>query len=425
MLDPVLPSPARKCREQSDPGQRRNETKEMLRYLTAGESHGKGLVAVIEGIPAGLPLAAEDINHQLARRQAGYGRGGRMAIERDQVEILSGVRLGLTMGSPIALYIPNLDWSNWKETMAVEAAPPPKDGTGGQAPEPVTRPRPGHADLPGALKYGERDLRNVLERASARETAARVAVGAVARRLLREFGVEVYGHVLAIGSAGWRAEGVDPAELGRQAEESPVRCANQGTEREILRVIQQARKEGDSVGGVFEVLVTGVVPGLGSHVHWDRKLDGRLAAAVMSIQGIKGIEIGAGFLAAREPGSVVHDEIRYSPEKGFWRPTNNAGGIEGGITNGETVVVRAAMKPIPTLYRPLGSVDLVTKEPFAAGVHRSDVCAVPAACVVGEAVVAFEIARAMTEKFGADSLDEMKRNWCAYRETILQGGSTD
>jgi len=335
-----------------------------------------------------------------------------MKIERDRVEVRGGVRHGRTLGSPIALFILNRDWPNWEEAMSEN-----EKGVG--AVKEVTRPRPGHADLPGGIKYGHRDLRNILERSSARETAARVAVGAVARRLLSEFGITVVSHVTEIGGVVVPGgEKIPRKKFLSRVEKSDVRCADPETAEKMRRRIDAAAREGDSLGGVFEVRVSNVPVGLGSHVHYDRKLNARLAAAVMSIQAIKGVEIGIGFEAARRSGSEVHDEIYYSRAKGFYHRTNRAGGIEGGISNGEEIVLRAAMKPIPTLMSPLRSVDIHTKRSFKASVERSDVCAVPAAGVIGEAVVAFEIARVMVEKFGGDSLDEMQRNFRAYREFV-------
>lgn len=383
----------------------------MLRYLTAGESHGELLMGIIEGMPAGLTIRVTDIDRELQRRQAGYGRGGRMAIERDVVRIFTGVRWGRTLGSPIGLIIRNKDWENWRDRMS-------PDPMFLNSVAPVTRPRPGHADLAGSLKYGHTDIRNILERSSARETAMRVAVGAVAKRLLEEFGISVMSHVLAIGGVFAKVPRLEAAELKRRAEASELRCSDHEAEKRMMRRIDQARHAGDSLGGVFEIIVTGVPVGLGSHVHWDRKLDGRLAAALMSIQAIKGVEVGSGFGVANRPGSTVHDEIFWDQKRGFYRKTNNAGGIEGGITNGEDIVLRAAMKPIPTLMKPLSSVDMATKKRFTASVERSDVCAVPAAGVVGEAAAAFEIAAAMIEKFGGDSIDEMKQNFSNYKEHL-------
>jgi chorismate synthase len=401
----------------------------MLRYLTSGESHGRFLTAIVEGVPSGLSLNSGYIDRELARRQGGYGRGGRQVIEKDRVDITSGVRLGKTLSSPITMVISNKDWENWKDVMAPEGV-----RTGLKA---VTRPRPGHADLAGALKYSTADLRDILERSSARETAARTAVGAVAKRLLGEFGMEVMSWVVSIGGAVCKGPALKiNSELPSlkaaftAAEGSPFRCPEKKSERAMKRAVDIARKNGDSVGGIFEVVVSGVPPGLGSHVQWDRKLDGRLAQAILSIQAIKGVEVGMGFEVGSVPGSRVHDEIFYTARKvkgkrgnsppfwpmlsGFFRKSNNAGGIEGGMSNGQPIVLRAAMKPIPTLYKPLRSVDIKTKKAFEASIERSDVCAVPAASVVGEAVVAFEIARAFLEKFGGDSVREIKRNYRGY-----------
>lgn len=380
-----------------------------MRYLTAGESHGPQLTAIIEGLPSHLPLSAERINEQLRRRQQGYGRGRRMQIEQDRVRIVGGVRHGKTTGAPVALVIENRDWAHWQAIMSVEPV------AGEEARRRISRPRPGHADLNGALKYNHRDMRNVLERSSARETAARVAVGAVARQLLEAFGIRIGGHVLEIG--GVRAqvpEGLSLDELVRRAEASPVRTVDPEAEARMIARIDEAKAQGDSLGGIVEVIVENVPPGLGSHVHWDRKLDARIAQAVVSIQAFKGVEFGIGFAAAHLPGSQVHDEIAWEAGRGYFRKTNRAGGFEGGMTTGMPIVVRAVMKPIPTLYKPLMSVDIDTKEPYAASIERSDTCAVPAACVVVENVIAWEVARAFVEKFGGDSLDEMRRNYEAY-----------
>jgi len=384
----------------------------MLRYLTAGESHGPMLTAILEGIPANLSLVAEEINLDLGRRQRGYGRGGRMRIEKDEANIVGGVRHGLTMGGPIAILIANRDWENWKRTMDSKAV-----GIEADPKEPVTRPRPGHADLAGALKYGQRDIRNVLERASARETAARVAVGAVCKRLLREFDIEVFSHVTEIGGIVAKVDGLSFAQSRDRAEGSEVRCADAEAGEAMMRKIDEARKRGTSLGGVFEVVALNLPVGLGSYVHWDRKLDGRLAQAVMSIQAIKGVEIGLGFEGAKRFGFETHDEIFYEDGR-FVRKTNRAGGLEGGMSNGQPIVVRGAMKPISTQYAPMASVDLLTKEPFKASIERSDICSVPAAGVIGEAVVAFEIARALREKFGGDSLEEMMRNYRGYLASL-------
>ncbi|OIQ58562.1 chorismate synthase [Moorella thermoacetica] len=382
----------------------------MLRFLTAGESHGRGLSVIVEGMPAGVPLTDGDINTWLARRQGGYGRGGRMAIERDRAEILAGVRGGLTLGSPVALFIANRDWENWQEIMA--------PGPEARADRVVTRPRPGHADLPGGLKYHQADLRNILERASARETAARVAAGAVAAALLKELAVELAFHVVRIGPVEVRRQ-VD-WEAACRAVESPVYCADPEAGRAMVAAIEEARQQGDTLGGVVEVLARGVPAGLGSHVHWDRRLDGRLAQALMSIPAIKGVEIGAGFRVAALPGSRVHDAIAYREGQGFYHPTNRAGGLEGGLTNGETLVLRAAMKPIPTLMHPLPSVDLITKQPATASIERSDVCAVPAAAVVAAAAVAWVLAGAILEQFGGDFLPLIQERLVAYRQYLQE-----
>ncbi|WP_066633002.1 chorismate synthase [Desulfolucanica intricata] len=379
----------------------------MLRYFTAGESHGPALTAILEGIPAGLEISPEYIDRQLARRQQGYGRGGRMKIERDRVKLLSGVRGGLTLGSPVTLQVENTDWVNWEPYMSpVNADYEPKR---------VAVPRPGHGDLVGAIKYGHEDLRNVLERASARETAARVAVCTVARKLIEYFGMEITGHVVQIGSI--RAEDRTLKEIKKQIEKSELLCADPLAEEKMKKEIDDAKEKGDSLGGIFEIIVTNVPVGLGSHVQWDRKLDGRIAWSLMSVQAIKGVEIGLGFTAATLPGSRVHDEI-FTGTNGYYRGSNNAGGIEAGISNGQNIVVRAAMKPIATLYSPLRSVNLRTGVEELAAVERSDICAVPAAAVVGEAVVAFEMARAFLEKFGGDSIAEIDARMKIYREQV-------
>jgi chorismate synthase len=391
----------------------------MLRFLTAGESHGQALVAILEGMPAGLAIDFEAVTNELRRRQTGYGRGRRMAIEADRAQVLSGVRHGLTTGGPIALLIPNKDWENWQRTMAVESEP--AADTPGSDRAMVTRPRPGHADLAGAVKYGHRDIRNVLERASARETAARVAVGAVARQLLRQVETEIVSHVVSIGSASLPDPlAVSFEEARAIRNDSALHCVDEEVERRMISEIDRAREAGDTMGGSFEVIAHGVPTGLGSHVQWDRKLDGRLGQALMSIQAIKAVGIGRGPGVAALPGSRIHDEIlpRTSarPSSGMLvsRPTNNAGGLEGGITNGEDVRVTAYMKPIATLMKPLRSVDLATMEVSPATVERSDVCAVPAAAVVGEAMVAFVLADALSEKFGGDSVEELVANWNAF-----------
>ncbi len=368
----------------------------MLTFTTAGESHGKCLIVIVNGFPAGIHLDESGINADLKRRQGGYGRGGRMQIESDKVCVLSGTRKNITIGSPICLKIENKDYK-------IDVLPD------------VTRPRPGHADLPGVLKYGHRDVRNILERASARETAARVAAGALAKILLAEFDIKVLGYVKGIGGVNSKKTFKSPDEILRNRNKSKVYCLDKLAEAKMIERIKKAKKEGDSLGGIIEIIAFGVPPGLGGHSQWDLRLDGILAGALMSVQAIKGVEIGLGFGFSRKPGSQVHDEIFYCEDKGaFGRTTNNAGGIEGGITNGEVVVARAAMKPIPTLMKPLRSVDIITKKPESASTERSDVCAVPAVSVVGEAVMAFEIARCFMEKFGGDSIGEVTRNYEGY-----------
>ncbi|HEX5725291.1 MAG TPA: chorismate synthase [Longimicrobiaceae bacterium] len=389
-----------------------------FRFTTAGESHGPALVAVVEGVPAGLPLSADWIDAELRRRQGGYGRGGRMRIESDRAELLSGVRHGETLGSPLALLVRNRDWENWTAAMS----PAPVEGADDAALRRVFQPRPGHADLVGVLKYARADARDVLERASARETAARVAAGAVAKRLLAELGIGVGSHVVAIGAVAAEPPAALPDDLNAAADPSPVRCLDAAAEGRMIEAIDAARRAGDTLGGVFEVVARGVPAGLGSHVSWDRKLDGRLAGAVMSIQAIKGVEIGLGFAGAGRPGSQVHDAIARDPAHaaggGYTRAGNHAGGLEGGITTGQPLVVRGAMKPISTLMQPLGTVDRRTGEPALAVRERSDVCAVPAAAVVGEAMVALVLAAAVLEKFGGDSLAELRRNYAGYLEQI-------
>jgi chorismate synthase len=382
-----------------------------IRFLTAGESHGRGLVCIIEGLPANLELSSEYINRELERRQRGYGRGGRMKIEKDRVQILSGVRFGKTLGGPIALFIENKDWENWKEKMAVE----------GERPEtavPFTRPRPGHADLAGGIKYNQRDLRNILERASARETACRVALGAVCKRFLEELGVFVGSYVVSIGPVSPPIEEQDLIKRHQLAEQSELRFPDPSKDKDFVELIDRAKEMGESLGGVFEVFAVGVPPGLGSHVHWDRKLDGRIAQAMMSIQAIKGVEIGLGFEAAKRFGSEVHDEIGYREGEGYFRYSNNLGGLEGGITNGMPIIVRCAMKPIPTLTKPLRSVDVLTKEEVRAGKERTDVVAVPAASVVGESALALVLADAFLEKLGGDFMEEIKERYRIYLEHV-------
>lgn len=390
----------------------------MIRYLTAGESHGPQLTSIVEGLPSGLKLSDSYINKDLVRRQGGYGRGGRMQIEKDSVEILSGVRWGKTTGSPVTLVIKNRDWENWSDKMS------PSEEFRDDSIR-VTRSRPGHADLAGVMKYNQNDVRNILERSSARETAIRVAVGALAKCFLAEFGIAVYGYVSELGGIAAVRPAVSLEELQEMISVSDFYTFDASAEKRMKTLVDNSREGGDSVGGIVEVTVSGAPVGLGSHVQWDRKIDARLAMAVMSIQAFKGVEIGMGFETARRPGSQVHDEIYYDSirltqgEKvAYYRKTNNAGGIEGGITNGEEIVVRAAMKPIPTLYKPLKSVDIASREPVEATVERSDVCAVPAATVVAEAVVAIEIANAFLEKFGGDSMEETHRNYEAYLEYL-------
>lgn len=391
----------------------------MFRFLTAGESHGPALTTIIEGVPAGLPITAEAINVQLKRRQGGYGRGARQKIESDTAEILSGIRFGRALGSPITLVVRNRDWANWTTKMSIEPL-----GEGEEETKTITVPRPGHADYAGMMKYGTDDLRNILERSSARNTATQVAAGAVARLLLAQFGISVASHVVNIGGIKVSAENMDLRRVGELAEDSPVRVVDKDAEARIIAAIDDAKYRGDTLGGVFEVVVLGLPVGLGSHVHWDTKIDGKLAQALMSIQAIKGVEIGLGFGVADIPGSEVHDAFYYdaASESGdnarFRRGTNNAGGTEGGMTNGEPLVVRAAMKPIATLMKQLPSVNLATKEGVPAFAERSDVCAVPAAAVIGEAMVAIVLAQLMCEKFGGDSLAEMRSNYDHFQQTV-------
>ena len=386
----------------------------MLRFLTSGESHGPGLTAIIDGLPAGLPLGAEEIDIHLARRQGGYGRGGRMKIEKDRVIIRSGIRHGLTLGSPVTLEINNRDWENWLVKMSIEPVEEPI--------EPVTLARPGHADFTGVIKYGHRDIRNVIERSSARETASRVLIGAVGMVLLRQFGIEIHSHVLSIGQVGGRDDERSAVrqhftpEYWQAVESSPVRCGDSALSDAMVAFIQECKSKAETCGGVFEVVATGVPIGLGSFSMWDRRLSGRIAGAMMSIPSAKGVEIGSGFLSSSQPGSQVHDVIRRGENDEWQRLSNNAGGIEGGISNGEPVIVRVGVKPIASLAHPLPTVDIRSGENVAEGRYeRSDVCVVPAAGVVGEAMLAIVLAEAWVEKFGGDSLDEMRANVEAYR----------
>jgi len=392
----------------------------MLRFTTAGESHGPGLVSVLEGMVAGLPLIAEDVNRELARRQQGYGRGRRMQIERDEIEFLSGVRAGQTMGSPIAMLIRNRDWKNWQDVMD----PAPREGDPDPRRRAVTRVRPGHADLTGLLKYDREDARDVLERASARETTARVAAAAICRRFLMEFGVRVGSHVTHLGGVDAQRPDPMPEDLNAAADTSQVRMLDARAEATVISRIDEAKAAGNTLGGICEVVADGLPAGLGSHVSWDRKLDGRLGAALMSIPAVKGVEIGLGFETSRRMGSEVHDEIVAAPGNprtgNVRRTTNRAGGTEGGMTTGEPLVVRVAMKPISTLMRPLGTVDVATGEGAKATAERSDVTAVPAMGVIAEAMVAFVIAQAWLEKFGGDSLSETRRNVDGYLARIDQ-----
>lgn len=377
-----------------------------LRYLTAGESHGQGSIGILEGLPAGLTVHEDDIARELQRRQMGYGRGNRMKIESDRARILSGVRFGKTLGSPVALLIENKDWKNWQQKMSVEET--------AESVKEVTIPRPGHADFAGAVKYGHHDIRNVLERASARETAMRVALGAIAKKFLIEMDILIVSHVMQIHSVQSNLSAADGSsdvewkKVNEIADGSPVRCLDKNCETAMMAKIDEAKNAGDTVGGVFEVIALNVPIGLGSYVHWDRKLDGRIAGAMMSIPAIKGVEIGWGFEAAARFGSDVHDPIAFDQStKKYYRPTNHAGGIEGGVTNGMPVIVRVGMKPISTLMKPLDSVDMATKEKTPAHIERSDVCAAPAASVIGEAILALVLADAVLEKFGGDSLPEI------------------
>ena len=386
----------------------------MLRFETAGESHGECLVAILTGLPAGVPVSLDTVNHELWRRQQGYGRGGRMKIEIDQARLVSGVRHSHTIGSPIAILLENKDWKNWTEALPVEDIDGAEDKK-----KPVTRPRPGHADLAGALKYNFHDARYILERASARETAARVAAGALAKALLGAFGIEILSHVIAVGPVRLDRP-VTWEEIKALSEKRDVLlgCVDSATEAKMKEVVDEAYRTGDTVGGVFEVVAHNIPPGLGSHVTWDSRLDGRLAQAIVSMQAVKGVEIGFAAEGAANFGSAVQDTIHYAPATGFTRGANRAGGLEGGITNGQDILVRGLLKPISTLRKPLESVDLVTREPALAAYERSDVAVVPAAGVIGEAMVALVLAQAFLEKFGGDSLDETKRNLAGFQEQV-------
>jgi len=388
----------------------------MLRFLNAGESHGPALTAIVEGYPSNVKITTDRINKELARRQKGYGRGGRMKIERDTVEILSGVRFGITLGSPITLMVRNKDWENWTDIMAVEGDPTNK--------KQILEPRPGHADLTGGIKYGFYDLRNVLERASARETTTRVAVGALCKILLEDIGIKIGSYVLSIGEKKidkFEIESISYEDRFNNAENSELRLPILGKDEEFKEYIDKAKEDGESLGGIFEVYVLNVPVGLGSYSQWDTRLDGKIAQAIMSIQAIKGVEIGEGFNLAYLPGSQAHDEIFYSKERGFYRKTNRAGGLEGGMTNGEPIIVKAAMKSIPTLMRhkSLQSVNVITKEPFDAAKERSDITAVPAAAVVAESMLAFVLAREILEKFGSDNWIQIKERIEKYRQDVL------
>lgn len=381
-----------------------------LRYLTAGESHGPALSVIVEGLPAGLRVTPDDISLELARRRQGYGRGARMKLEGDELEILGGVRHGLTLGSPVAVLIRNTEWEKWSEAMSIEPVDSP--------PGPLTRPRPGHADLVGMLKYGHRDARNVLERASARETAARTVAGSLARRLLSEIGVGIVSHVVSIGDAGSDSQEIPGPHSQEKIDESVVRCIDAGAEARMIAAIEAAKADGDTLGGVFEIVAHGLPPGLGSYVHWDRKIDGRLAQALLSINAMKGVGVGEGFDAAQHPGSQAHDEILWDEDRGYHRPTNRSGGIEGGVTTGDPLRVRVAMKPLSTLRKPMRTVDIETKEEAVAIVERTDTCAVPSACVIGEAIVAYVLADAALEKLGSDSVEEFTAAHSAWLEML-------
>lgn len=386
----------------------------MIRYLTAGESHGPCLTAIVEGVPAGLKITEDFINHELSRRQYSFGRGERLQyIEKDTARILSGVRWGETLGSPITLQIENKDWENWEKIMSVRA----EDRSDKHR---TVRPRPGHADLVGVLKYDRHDTRDILERASARETAARTAAGAVCKRLLEELGVRVYSWVVEIGGIAVTDEKISVEEAFSRAEKSQLRCPDKAAEDKMVEAIKDAKANGDTLGGVYTVVATGCPVGLGSHTHWDRRIEGQLAQAILSIQAHKGVEVGRGFELAKVKGSAIHDEIFHKTGQGFFRNTNNAGGIEGGMTNGDPIVLRAALKPLASLRKPLKSVHIGTKEEMTADIVRSDVCPVASAAVIGEAVTAVVLAQAAQEKFGGDSVREMADNAARYKEHVLQ-----
>ncbi|MCG7343032.1 chorismate synthase [Sporosarcina sp. ACRSL] len=392
-----------------------------MRFFTAGESHGPQLTAIIEGLPAQMPLTAEMINNELKRRQGGHGRGRRMQIEKDQVLITSGVRHGKTLGSPVTLTVVNDDWKHWTKIMGVE--PLPDDVNPADIKRQITRPRPGHADLVGGMKYGHRDLRNVLERSSARETTMRVAIGAVAKQFLRQLGINTVAHVTEIGGITTNPEaysGLQIDELRKIIENDPVYCADKEASARMVAAIDTIKERGDTLGGVVEVIVEGCPPGIGSYVQFDRKMDGKLAGAMMSINAFKGVEFGLGFKMAQKPGSEVHDEIAWSEDLGYYRKSNRLGGLEGGMTTGMPIVVRGVMKPIPTLYKPLESVDIDTKEPFVATIERSDPCAVPAASVVAEHVIATEMAKAIMEEFRSDTMDGLKEEIERYRQYVKE-----
>ncbi|MGD9899857.1 MAG: chorismate synthase [Calditrichaceae bacterium] len=384
----------------------------MIRYLTAGESHGPGLVGIVEGIPANLEIDIEKVNHELYRRQQGYGRGGRMRIEHDRIEVLSGIRFRKTLGSPISFVLRNRDWENWQDEMAIGQ---------GQSAKPVSKPRPGHADLPGALKYGFDDIRNVLERSSARETAMRVAAGGFVRQFLDSFDIQIFSHVIQIGPVRVDTKIIEKTRKMKDLKEitdaSPVRCPDKKTEEKMVNYIHEVKTEGDTTGGIIEVIIRNVPPGLGSYIQWDRKLDSLLASALMSIQAVKGVEVGIGFDGVAKKGSEFHDEI-FHDGKSYFRKTNNAGGIEGGMSNGDDIILRIAMKPIPTLMKPLNSVDMITKESFQAHKERSDVTAVPACAVIAEAVTAPVIAGVFLDKFGTDTMDDIESAYKLYMQRI-------